>query len=98
MEHEELSYCIALETPTERSALPAGCRDIPEAAATWGIFEARGPIPEAIQGMTPRIFSERFPSSGREHAERPEMEIYSAGDIRDADYAEIWVPLQKPTR
>ena len=43
-----------------------------------------------------RIFSEWFPSSGWEHADRPELEIYSSGDIRGANYySEVWIPLQK---
>jgi AraC family transcriptional regulator len=43
-----------------------------------------------------RIYGEWFPSSGWEHADAPELEIYSAGDGREADYySEIWIPLQK---
>jgi AraC family transcriptional regulator len=93
----EFSYFIAVETPADRSTLPAGCRDIPVPAATWGVFESRGPKPEAIQGVTQRIFNEWFPSSGWEHAEGPELEIYSRGDVRDPDYySEVWIPLLKP--
>jgi AraC family transcriptional regulator len=93
----EFSYFIAVETPADRSALPAGSRDIPALAATWGIFESRGPLPESIQGLMQRIFNEWFPSSGWEHADGPELEIYSRGDIRAPDYySEIWIPLKKP--
>jgi AraC family transcriptional regulator len=98
MKNGEFTYLIAVETPADRSALPANSRDIPVPAATWGVFESRGPIPEAIQGVMQRIFNEWFPSSGWEHADGPELEIYSAGDIRDPDYySEIWIPLQKPS-
>jgi AraC family transcriptional regulator len=91
----EFTYLIAVETPTDRSALPAGCRDIPVPAATWGIFGSRGPLPEAIQGLMQRIYGEWFPSSGWEHAEGPELEIYSREDIRNPDYySEIWIPLR----
>ncbi len=97
MKNEEFSYFIAIETPTNRAALPDGCRDIAVPAATWGVFELRGPIPETIQEMMPRIFNEWFPSSGWEHADGPELEIYSQGDVRGAEYySEIWIPLQKP--
>ena len=99
MESGEFSYFIAVETPGDRAALPAGCRDIPVPAATWGVFESRGPLPEAIQGVTMRIFSEWFPSSGWEHAEGPELEIYSPGNPQDPNYlSEVWIPLQKPAR
>lgn len=55
---QEFSYCIAIETPPDRAGLPPGSRDIEVPAATWGIFESRGPLPEAIQGVMQRIFSE----------------------------------------
>lgn len=94
----EFSYFIAIETPADRATLPEGCRDIAVPASTWGVFEARGPLPDSIQGVTKRIFGEWFPSSGWEHADAPELEIYSAGDNQAADfYSEVWIPLQKPT-
>jgi AraC family transcriptional regulator len=97
MEAGEFTYFIAIETPADRSGLPEGCRDVPVPAATWAIFEARGPIPEAIQDLMPRIFREWFPTSGWEHADAPELEIYSPGDVRDPNYySEIWIPLRKP--
>jgi AraC family transcriptional regulator len=97
MANEEFTYLIAIETPADRAALPAGCRDIPVPAATWGVFEARGPLPESIQGVMRRIFSEWFPASGWEHADGPELEIYAAGDTQGADYySEVWIPLKKP--
>lgn len=99
MESGDFSYFIAIETPGDRSGLPANCRDIAVPAATWGIFESHGPIPEAIQEVIQRIFGEWFPSSGWEHAEGPELEIYSPGNNRATDYySEVWVPLQKPAR
>lgn len=93
------TYLIAIETPADRAALPTGCRDIAVPAGTWGIFEARGPLPSSIQEVTQRIFGEWFPSSGWEHADAPELEIYSSGDNQAADfYCEVWMPLQKPVR
>jgi AraC family transcriptional regulator len=99
MANGDFSYFIAIETPADCAALPPGCRDIAVPAATWGVFESRGPIPEAIQAVTLRIFGEWFPSSGWEHAEGPELEIYPPGNNRNPDYySEVWVPLQKPGR
>jgi AraC family transcriptional regulator len=96
---EEFTYLIAIETPADRSALPAGCRDLPVPAATWAIFEARGPLPGAVQATMQRIFSEWFPSSGWEHADGPELEVYPPGDTSNADYvSEVWIPLQRPAR
>ena len=97
LEREEFTYFIAIEAPADRSAMPASCRDIAVPPATWGIFESHGPLPESTQSLMQRIYNEWFPSSGWEHADGPELEIYSDGDIRAADYySEIWIPLQKP--
>jgi AraC family transcriptional regulator len=96
MENDAFTYFIAIESPTAGQEIPDGCRDIPIPATTWGIFEARGPLPESVQNVTKRIFSEWFPSSGWEHAQGPTLEIYPAGDTRSADYyCEVWIPLQK---
>jgi AraC family transcriptional regulator len=96
LQNEEHSYFVAIETPGDRAALPEGCRDVQVPAASWGIFESRGPMPGAIQGLMQRIFGEWFPSSGWEHADGPELEIYPPGDVRSADYyCEIWIPVRK---
>jgi AraC family transcriptional regulator len=97
LEREAFTYFIAIETPADRSALPASCRDFAVPTATWGIFESRGPLPEAMQGLIQRIYNEWFPSSGWEHADGPELEIYSNGNTQAADYySEIWIPLRRP--
>ncbi len=99
MATHEFSYAIAIETPADRAALPHGCRDIAVPPATWGVFEARGPLPSSIQGVMHRIFGEWFPTSGWEHADAPELEIYSPGDNQaPAYYCEVWIPLRKPPR
>lgn len=68
--------------------------DIP--SLTWAIFEIVGPMPTAMTEIWGRIFSEWFPTSGYEHAEAPEVEGYSAGDLSALDYkSEIWIPVIK---
>ena len=63
-------------------------------ALTWAVFEARGPMPGAIQGIWKRIFSEWFPNSGYEHAKAPELEWYADGDMQADDYrSEVWIPV-----
>lgn len=63
---------------------------------TWAIFEITGPMPTAMSEVWGRIFSEWFPTSGYEHAEAPEIEWYSQGDLSAADYkSEIWIPVIK---
>jgi AraC family transcriptional regulator len=93
---EDFSYLIAIETPSDHSSLPAGSRDLAVPEATWAVFESRGPIPGAIQNTFKRIFGEWFPSSGWEHAEGPQLEIYSPGDTHDPNYySEVWIPVKK---
>ncbi len=61
---------------------------------TWAIFEIIGPMPTAMAEIWGRIFSEWFPTSGYEHAEAPEVEWYSNGDLGSSDYkSEIWIPV-----
>ncbi len=94
------SYLIAIESPargsSQEKALPPGCVSIEAPAATWAVFESRGPLPGAIQAVWKRIFSEWFPSSGYEHAEGPELEVYAMGDSQASDYySEVWIPVKK---
>lgn len=63
---------------------------------TWAVFEITGPMPKAMSDVWGRIFSEWFPTSGYEHAEAPELEWYSNGNMNSADYkSEIWIPVIK---
>ena len=65
-------------------------------ALTWAIFEIIGPMPMAMAEIWGRIFSEWFPTSGYEHAEAPEVEWYSNGDMSSINYrSEIWIPVIK---
>ncbi len=89
-------YAIAIETPKDFSGLPDGCITIEVPASTWAKFTARGPLHPNLQDTVKRIFSEWFPSSGREHAGTAEIEYYSDNpDCNSADYwCEYWVPLK----
>lgn len=65
-------------------------------ASTWAVFEVVGAMPDAIQTVTKRIYSEWLPSSGYEHADAPEFEWYSDGDTDADDYlSEVWIPVVK---
>ena len=96
---QTFTYLIGIERPatdTARKALPAGCVDLQVPDGTWAVFSSRGALPDAIQGVWKRIYSEWFPASGYEHADRPDLEVYPAGDTGAADYyCEVWVPVKK---
>ncbi|MFA6366583.1 MAG: AraC family transcriptional regulator [Candidatus Hydrogenedentales bacterium] len=92
----DFSYSIAVETPADRSGLPAGCEEIVVPASTWAKFTSRGPLSKNFQDVIKRIYTEWFPSSGREHAGTPEIEFYpDLPDMEADDYwCEYWVPLK----
>ncbi|WP_202710983.1 AraC family transcriptional regulator [Sporosalibacterium faouarense] len=94
MENDEFTYMIAIEKPDE--SLELDLTEIEISASTWAVFEAIGAIPDAIQDVTKRIFSEWFPSTGYKHADGPELEIYYPGDVNDENYkSEVWIPIIK---
>lgn len=75
--------------------LPDGLEQLTIPASKWGVFEVRGPMPDAMQNTWKQIFSEWFPSSGYELAGTPELEVYPPKDAYAADYySEIWIPLK----
>lgn len=80
---------------TEKNCPETLCKlEIP--SLTWAVFEIAGSMPKAMQEIWGHIFSEWFPTSGYEHAEAPEVEWYSDGDMSAADYkSEIWIPVIK---
>lgn len=65
-------------------------------AVEWAVFEARGPLPDVLQDVWKRIFSEWFPATGYKHLDLPELEVYYEGDITSEDYlTEVWIPIKK---
>lgn len=93
-ETEKMTYMAAVEKPVNRKLeLEVEEKEIP--AATWAVFEAVGKMPDAIQKVWKRIYSEWFPSTGYEHAGGPELEVYLPGNPDSEDYkSEIWIPIK----
>lgn len=76
--------------------IPDGMETLRIPEATWAVFESVGPMPDAIQDVWTRIFSEWFPSSGYEHAVGPELEVYGPGDMSKPDYrCSVWIPVAR---
>ena len=67
-------------------------------ASSWAVFEIIGPmrpLPNAMQDIWKRIYSEWLPNSSYEHAMLPEIEYYSSGNMMASDYkCEIWIPIK----
>lgn len=104
------TYGICLEPSNNEPAfryLVAGLYDggkIPEdlevaeiPALTWAKFRCIGPIPETLQQMNTRIYSEWLPGNTQyEIAAGYNIEMYSKADLRSLDYvSEIWIPVKE---
>jgi AraC family transcriptional regulator len=89
---EEFTYMIAAEKPDGATLEGMVEKTVP--AASWAVFEAAGPLPEAIQTAWSRIWSEFFPTAPFKHGDGPELELYPRGNPHSADYKmEVWIPV-----
>jgi len=96
-------YAIAVELPAGVSARPFEKLAVP--AATWAVFDC---AVDDLVDVTKRIFSEWFPSTGYEHDDAPEIEVYlperperkmqigASLTKEQAGYAiQLWIPVIK---
>ena len=78
---------------------PDNLEEITIPASYWAVFEVIGPmrpLPNSMQDIWKRIYSEWLPNSGYQHAMIPEIEYYSEGNMMSEDYrSEIWIPIKK---
>ena len=101
MEHDTFAYLIA-DPYNPVTEVPEGfvTRTIP--AFTWAVFPCRGAIPNAIQAVNVKIYSEWLPALKEyEIAAGYCMEYYDdpakyTKGTMDADYyCEIWIPVKQ---
>ena len=91
---EGFSYAVGIEKSD--GPVPAGYETIDIPAATWAVFESRGPLPKAIHDLEDKVFIEWFPPTGYEHDAKPELEVYLPGDPGSLDYrCQVWMPVVK---
>lgn len=68
---------------------------------TWAVFPCHGPMPQPIQEVNKRIFSEWLPASSYEIAEGYNIEYYSNPadfkmGMQDPEYyTEVWIPVKE---
>jgi AraC family transcriptional regulator len=92
IEKNTIDYWIAAEHTGDT---PEGFSRFHFPAAKWAVFEARGPVPDAIVNTTKKIYSEWFPSNGYEPAETASFEAYIDPDpFKKDSYNEIWIPIK----
>ena len=91
----EFEYLIA--DPVEPGKpVPEGLilKEIP--TATWAVFPCHGPIPESLQALNTRIWSQWLPNCQTHRlAMNMTIEMYAPPAERPEDsYCEIWIPVE----
>ncbi len=87
----EISYSIMALSDQET---PQGFTEINIPDATWAIFDCRGSVPQAIQKGWRYLHEEWLVKYPFQHAQCPEIEWYSNGNVYDSDYlSQIWIPM-----
>ncbi|REE83931.1 AraC family transcriptional regulator [Paenibacillus taihuensis] len=95
---DSFPYMIGALDFEEKAERPEGLIAVDVKPYTWAIFKSeegtQEETGEKIQAVWKRIFPEWFPSSGYEHAEGPDLELYyNTTDGRG--YSEVWIPVVK---
>lgn len=92
---EEMDYYLAVTTYVDVSecnkVAPLDAMstfEFPE--ATWAIFEANGELPDAVQQVYKKFYSEWLPNSGYELADLPVIESYMQNNKQ-----EVWIAIVK---
>ncbi|MDD3225310.1 MAG: AraC family transcriptional regulator [Clostridium sp.] len=76
--------------------VPKGFEVLEIPAYTWAIFKCIGPMPNSIQDMWKRIYSEWLPQAEYELVSDYDIEFYTEGNLQDKDYvSEIWIPVKQ---
>lgn len=66
-------------------------------ASTWAVFPCRGPMPQALQDVNTRMWSEWLPNCKNYRlAMNLNIEMYAPpGENPEDTYSEIWLPVEK---
>ena len=66
-------------------------------AGTWAVFPCRGPLPEVLQQVNTKIWSEWLPSCiAYKLAGNYNIELYTPPHENPEDnYSEIWIPVRE---
>lgn len=93
MDTDDFKYMIATEG-NETSWKRPEKLEVPE--STWAIFPGKGNLPDSMQKIWKKIFSEWLPATNYTVAEGPQLELYlSEPDENGNESFEIWVPVEQ---
>jgi AraC family transcriptional regulator len=86
----------AIGAAYEGGKIADGLTDENIPAHTWAIFKCAGAMPDAIQELWHKIYSDFFPTSEYQPCGEIDFEVYPDGNINLPDYkSEIWIPVEK---
>lgn len=93
---KEFEYLIA-DPYLPWKKVPENCVTKVIPAATWAVFPCRGALPEALQDVNTRMWSEWLPSCKNYRlAQNMNIEFYTPMPEKPEDtYTEIWLPVEK---
>ena len=84
-------YMVGIESIKERHE---GMETTPIPKSAWLVFEAIGPIPNALGETWRRIYGEFLPQSVYQQSTLPTMEKYFGSNTQAEDYkVEVWIPI-----
>lgn len=87
----EIEYSIMAISDQEP---PQSFTEINIPGAAWAIFDCRGSVPQAIQKGWQYLNEEWLVKYPFQHAQCPEIEWYSNGNVYDSNYlSQIWIPI-----
>ncbi|EDS73036.1 AraC family transcriptional regulator [Anaerofustis stercorihominis] len=90
-EKNEMEYSVMVISDKE---LPDGFTEIMVPEASWAIFDLRGAPPKSVQECWKYLNEEWILNYPFKHANCPELEWYSDGNVFDEDYlSQIWIPI-----
>lgn len=88
-------YGIGCECDAD-AEVPDGFEKMTIPEYTWAVFTCIGTMPNAIQDMWKRIYSEWLPQAEYELIPDYDIEMYTEGNNQAKDYvSEIWIPVKK---
>ena len=91
---EEFNFMIGVESTGKTDM--AEMKELTVSPLTWAVFPGHGKMPESIQKVWKRIFSEWFPATEYIHAEGPELEVYLPENEETEECPfEVWIPIEK---
>jgi AraC family transcriptional regulator len=92
----EKDFPYAIGAANNNRAAEEGLAEEIIPAHTWVVFTCTGAMPEAIQKLWRRIYTEFFPTSEYQPYGDLDIEVYPDGDMNSPDYkSEIWIPVNK---